>query len=433
MSAGGEDATDAPRIVVDLTEMLLASTGRLRWYGIVRTVAEIASALARLDGRVRFCVILAGHRRFFEVAASVRGEDVTFDVPVGVRQLRVRSVFGSGQPLRVATAWCARRVAGALNRRAWTAAGVALPELDLNGATLVSAARPKLIVEMAAAIDRLGADVDLVPLLYDLIPLHDHFEHRGASFPSNFVADNAALLRRADRLLTISRFRRDEILRFGASGRLPEIAPGAIHPPPLVHECPEGSEPPGPPPPHGPYLLAVGATLGRKNLEAILDALAVLRARGGPVPRLVVAGARRARTEAHLADAARDGIRDLVEMRHAPSQTDLVALYRGALATVLVSRMEGWGPPAVESLWLGTPAIRADIPALREVAGDLGLYVDPDAPEARADGVAWLMTDPDHAGGLRARIRDARPRLRTWTDVARDLCAAVIAGAPDDR
>ena len=415
-------------VVFDLTEVLLASTGKLRWYGIVRTVAEIGAHLARLDQAARFCVFSAGHGRFFEVTPR-RGADgeVTFDVPEGVRQLRIRSVFPERRLLRDAAAAGGRALANALNRRAWARAGVDLPEIALEGCTYVTCSRPKLIVEEMVAITRRGWTVELVPMLYDLIPLHDHFEHPGQSFSTNFIADNIHILDRADRVLTISHFTKDELLRFVSMGHLPAIPPSRIHPIPLVHECPEGTEPPGPPPPAEPYLLAVGSMLGRKNLEAAFDALALLKARGGPVPRLVVAGARRLRTEKHLATEARADIRDLVTFRHAPSQTDLVALYRGAVATLVPSRMEGWGLPAGESLWLGTPAICATAPALREVAGELGLYFDPDSADALADHVARLMTDNAFAGDLRARIAAARPILRGWADVARDVIRALEA------
>ena len=417
--------TDA--IVFDLTEMLLASTGKTRFYGIARTVAEIGAALARLDPTVRFCVHSAGHDRFFEVPVTRRGEVVDLGVPKGVRTWRVRSVHASRRPVHDAAAVLLRLLARVRSRRAWSRAGIDLPEIDLDGATFVTCATPKVIVEELATLDRLGARVRLVPLLHDFIPMYDRFEPRRAGFPVKFVADNIRIIERAERILTNSAFTRDEVIGFSRSGELPTLPPGGVYPVPLVHECPEGDTPPGPPPPAEPYLLTVGAMLGRKNLDVVLDALSRMRHSGGAVPRLVVAGARRPRTEEHLASEARADIRDLVEFRHSPEQTDLVALYRGAVATVVASRMEGWGLPAGESLWLGTPAICADIPALREVSGDLSLYFDPDDPDALAAHVRRLMTDSAWAADLQARIAAARPTLRTWAHVARDLRAALPA------
>lgn len=415
-------------IVFDLTEMLLASTGKLRYYGIVRVVAEIATELAKRNANVRFCVYSAGHGRFFETRPERTADGtIHFPIPEGVRQIRVRSVFHQRKPLRDAFAKPIRAIANGLNRRAWCKAGADLPEIKLDGATFVSCGRPKLMVDQLHACDRLGWDVDFVPLLHDMIPLHDHFTHRGNDFPSNFVNDNILLLKRAALILTNSQFTKDELLSFAGTGYLPPVPEEKIWVVPLVHECPQGTEPAQQTPPNDPYILTVGATLGRKNLEAVFQAVRHMRAEGLPAPRIVVAGAKRLRTEKRLAEEDMAEIRDLVDFYYSPNQTDLVALYRGAVALVLASRMEGWGLPAGEALWLGTPAICATSPALREVAGDLGLYFDPDRPEELTDHIARLTSDATYARAIRERIAAARTSLRTWADVAEDVERITIA------
>jgi glycosyltransferase involved in cell wall biosynthesis len=177
--------------------------------------------------------------------------------------------------------------------------------------------------------------------------------------------------------------------------------------------------------PNEPYILAVGSSLGRKNLEAVFEGLRILKRRSQPVPTLVLAGARRKKTDKYLQSGHADTIRDHVVFRENPNQTDLVKLYQGAVALVLASRMEGWGLPAGEALWLGTPVICSTAAVLREVCGDLGLYFDPDQPETLADHVNCLMTQPDFNKRLRDRIAAAKPNLRTWSDVTQDLRAAL--------
>lgn len=428
----------AREIIFDLTEMLLASTGKLRYYGILRVVAEIAAELAKRDPDVRFCVYSAGHGRFFETRPERDAEgNVRFPVPEGIRQLRIRSVFHQKKPLRDALVQPALALANRLNRRAWRKAGVDLPEIGLDGATFVSCGRPKLMVDQLHACDRLGWDVAFVPLLHDMIPLHDYFTHCGKDFPSNFVNDNIRLLKRAALILTNSQFTKNELLSFAGTGHLPQIPDEKIRVVPLVHECPEGTESARQTPPTDPYILTVGATLGRKNLEAVFEAVRHLRAKGVAAPRIVVAGSKRLRTEKRLAEEDMAEIRDLVDFYYSPNQTDLVALYKGAVALVLASRMEGWGLPAGEALWLGTPAICAAAPALREVAGDLGLYFDPDRPEELAAHIERLTNDIGFAEELRERIAAARTSLRTWADVAEDvdriLAACLQSGAhPND-
>ena len=55
----------------------------------------------------------------------------------------------------------------------------------------------------------------------------------------------------------------------------------------------------------------------------------------------------------------------------------LVALIRGAKATVFPSLSEGFGLPVLESMLLGTPVITSGVGATAEVAGDAALLVDP--------------------------------------------------------
>ncbi|MGR3758583.1 glycosyltransferase family 4 protein [Roseobacteraceae bacterium NS-SX3] len=426
LQAGSAEAPAHGReIVYDLTEVLLASTGRLRYYGIARVVAEIGAELFKQDPSVRFAVFSQGYGELFEVFPELRQDgSVDLNVPEGIRQLRLRSRFHTRSVLRDLLLVPVRPLIDRKNRRVWDEAQTGLKPLDMNGKTLVSCGRPKLIVDMIAALERKGVSFDLVPLLHDMIPLHD-FQHQLASFPRNFIGDNQIVAARATAILANSEFTRKEILEFSESGVLPKV--NQVFAIPLVHECPPGIEPPEKPAPEEPYILAVGASLGRKNLEAVFEALRILKRGGQPVPALVLAGARRKRTDKYLEEPSCDDIREYVKFHENPNQTDLVNLYKNAVALVLASRMEGWGLPAGEALWMGTPAICSTAPVLREVCGDLGLYFDPDEPEELAGHIARLMTDPEFAGALRERIASERDSLRTWAHVARDVRQAFAA------
>ncbi|MFM7010464.1 MAG: glycosyltransferase, partial [Betaproteobacteria bacterium] len=194
---------------------------------------------------------------------------------------------------------------------------------------------------------------------------------------------------------------------------------------PLVHECAAGSESPKITLPQEPYLLTVGSNLGRKNFEVITAALLRLKTTGRAVPRLVVAGAPRRRLMRHIDSPGLAPIRDRIECIANPHQADLVRLYQNALALVLPSRIEGWGLPAGEALWCGTPALCSTAPVLREVCGDLGLYFDPDDSEALAQLCDKVMSDTGFAQSLRTRIAAAQPKLRRWHHVATDVIAAL--------
>ena len=173
------------------------------------------------------------------------------------------------------------------------------------------------------------------------------------------------------------------------------------------------------------YLLTVALNLGRKNIEVVLEALRQMQADGKPVPQLVIAGSHRKRLRRYASRAVFGGIQDKLTFIDNPNQTDLVKLYKGALALVMPSRLEGWGLPAGEALWCGTPAICSTAEALREVCGDLALYFEPDDASRLAQIIEKLNTDIEFQHELRKRINEARPKLRTWNTVARESLSSI--------
>jgi alpha-1,2-rhamnosyltransferase len=61
--------------------------------------------------------------------------------------------------------------------------------------------------------------------------------------------------------------------------------------------------------------------------------------------------------------------------------------YQHATALVFPSFAEGFGLPIIEALSNGLPVIVSDIPAHREIAGELGMYVD---PIKSTDMIMWI-------------------------------------------
>ncbi len=406
--------------VFDLTEVFSASTGKLRFYGIMRVVHEVGIELVRQNAPMRYAIFSYAHKGFLEVHPTLKDDgSVDLDVPLGIRELRMRPPYRRKSFLSKGVTAVANPILGRANIRAWQKAGITRTRLDMSGKTLISAARPKLIVDALDALKRRGETVGLIPLLHDMIPLHPQFGHKSAHFPGKFLDDNIIVMEHAKNLLANSEFTKSEIASFSKQGLLPPSPPIATIP--LVHECAPGRATPQITLPDSPYILTVGATMGRKNLEASFNALLALQHQGKPVPALVIAGAKRKTTNKYLEAERMAPIRDKIIVYPSPEQEDLVALYKGALALVMASRMEGWGLPAGEALWWGTPAICSTAPVMQEVCGDLGLYFDPDSPEELATHIARLQSDTAFRTTLRRRIADAKDHLRTWGHVAQDL------------
>jgi len=165
------------------------------------------------------------------------------------------------------------------------------------------------------------------------------------------------------------------------------------------------------------YLLFVGTWEPRKNLPGLLQALAMLHARGEH-RSLVIAGRPGWLYDEIFAWVQQLGLEPWVRFIERVPAADLVALYNGALLLALPSFYEGFGLPALEAMQCGTPAIVANRASLPEVVGDAGLLIDPDDPSTLADA-CWRLI---HEEGLCARLREAgleQARCFTWSETAR--------------
>ena len=85
----------------------------------------------------------------------------------------------------------------------------------------------------------------------------------------------------------------------------------------------------------------------------------------------------------------------LGQFRFHVSDDHLARLYRGASAFVYPSRFEGFGMPVVEAMASGTPCVVSDHPSLDEASGDAAIRVDPENPEAIADGIREALARRD--------------------------------------
>lgn len=153
-------------------------------------------------------------------------------------------------------------------------------------------------------------------------------------------------------------------------------------------------------------FVVLGTIEPRKNHDLLLDVWAQL---GPAAPPLHIVGRRGwmnedvfARLDAHPAGVIEHGALD-----------DMAAmeLLKGARALLFPSFAEGYGLPLAEALALGVPVVASDLPALREVGGNVPVWCDPHDRAAWREAIMRLMHDDYRA----ARIAAASPwQPPTW-------------------
>lgn len=248
-----------------------------------------------------------------------------------------------------------------------------------------------------------------------LVDLEDKFEHA---------------VREASRVISVSAAVKDELVGYGYAdparvrvihhgpGQLSTVTPGQL---------PSGVT--------SPFGLFVGTIEPRKNVSTLLAAWQRLARDHDACPPLVLCGrfgwksgdlraaVRRAESEgwAHHLGYVEDA--------------QLAALLRAAEVVVFPSLYEGFGLPAVEAQWAGTPLVASDIPVLREVTDGAAILVPPLDDEALAAAVQRVLTRPDLREDLRRRGLE-RVRRLSWRRAAAQTAAvwfeAAGEPAPED-
>ncbi len=136
------------------------------------------------------------------------------------------------------------------------------------------------------------------------------------------------------------------------------------------------------------YILFVGTREPRKNLGLLLKAWETIFPEF-PGIELVIAGGQASHFASLPPLADSPGIRFL---GHVP-ESDLPALYSGAIMFLLPSVEEGFGLTALEAMACGAPVIASNAGALPETVGDAGILVDPHDPQTWAEAICRLLED----------------------------------------
>ena len=255
-------------------------------------------------------------------------------------------------------------------------------------------------------------------LVHDLIPIE---------FPEYARSSGAALHQR--RIETVAQLADAAVVNSAATGRSlqPWIERSGRQV--AVHVALLGTENLATTPPEAgdgrPYFVCLGTIEPRKNHLLLLNLWRHLAETlpAEQVPRLVIIGRRGWENEQIIDMLERcPALKGHVEEIGGCSDARMAGLLRGARALLMPSFAEGYGMPVAEALSVGTPAICSDLPALREVGGDVPEYLDP------LDGPGWKSAIFDHAA-QGPRYTAQMERLPHWHNPTWKEHIAIVAEA----
>lgn len=167
----------------------------------------------------------------------------------------------------------------------------------------------------------------------------------------------------------------------------PEPIPEQPQDPPLAH----------------PALLFIGQLTPRKGYDLVVQALQEVVRQHPTATLQIVSGLNEADRATMEALAAEVGVADHLVFRGRVEDAELVNLFRECDVYVTPTRYEGFGLTLLEAMAAPCAIVTSAIPVVNEIVehGVNGWLVAPNDPQALAEGILRLLSDPQ----LRARLR----------------------------
>lgn len=157
-------------------------------------------------------------------------------------------------------------------------------------------------------------------------------------------------------------------------------------------------------------LAYMGSFMPYKNVDVLVRAVELL-----PEYELHLLG--------RVSDSEKDRLAKLSEgnlvFHNGVSDEEYADVLRSSTALVTASRDEGFGIPLLESLALGVPVVVSDIDIFREVAGEAGLYADPESPAEFARRIRDLESEEEWMSRSAAGMQQAA--TYSWSRSAQAL------------
>jgi glycosyltransferase involved in cell wall biosynthesis len=267
--------------------------------------------------------------------------------------------------------------------------------------------------------------LDLEPSVVTCHDIHQCVEDEYSFGEMSIIRLGLRGMRKADRIITISRFSQEEIAR---TLDYPKESIKVIYLG-VDHDRYKASAKPGKLPQAFSRLvgkkiiLYVGSEQPRKNLPVLLRALAVVKRERKDFVLLKAGRSQWKGARRDLVDLVGQlGLKEEVVFADYVPEDDLPLLYGAADVFVFPSLYEGFGLPPLEAMACGCPVITSNASSLPEVVGDAGIMLDPHDETGLAEAIVRVLEDEDLRQGMIARGLEQSRRF-SWDVTARETIA----------
>ncbi|KKT87025.1 MAG: Glycosyltransferase [Candidatus Moranbacteria bacterium GW2011_GWC2_45_10] len=172
------------------------------------------------------------------------------------------------------------------------------------------------------------------------------------------------------------------------------------------------------------FILYLGTLQPRKNIPFLIESYAKIKDKISDT-NLVLVGNRQAHNfDIRIDEAIRKhNLEESVVFPGFVDEQDKAAVYKSAHVFAFPSLYEGFGIPILEAFEMKTPVLAADIPSLREVGEDAASFADPKSIDKFSKALYDISIDENLRDGLVARGRERTGHF-CWEKTARKLLAA---------
>lgn len=241
-------------------------------------------------------------------------------------------------------------------------------------------------------------------------------------------------LRRADKIIAVSRFTRDEIIKYykvnpekvewvhnavaedfrQLADKVSYVSDEKIKEVRKKYNLPEK------------FILYLGTLQPRKNIPVLIEAYKSLFDSPfvkGRKYKLVIAGGKGHNYDRKVDKALKEyNLENSVVFTGFIDEQDKAAVLASAEIFVFPSLYEGFGIPILEAMSVGTPVIASDIPPHREIAGEAALFFDPKSPEDLSQKIEEILGSSKLKSNL---IQEGREQVKkfSWQASAEKILA----------